>query len=86
MLGNRLFTAGLLTAGLLGTVLTPAPVDRTGNQGGPCGQSVVCRNGSTLMCHGLTNCQWKGDGIPTSPGFVQCDGVRQTCVPPSEIP
>jgi hypothetical protein len=86
MFGNRLFTAGLLTAGLLGTLLTPAPVNRIGTQNGPCNASVTCRNGITLTCHGVGSCQWKGDGIPSLPGFVQCDGVRQTCAPTNPNP
>jgi hypothetical protein len=63
-------------------LFTPAPIDRIGTTGGPCNASVTCRNGKTLTCHGLGSCQWKGDGIPSLPGFVQCDGVRQTCTPP----
>ena len=62
-------------------LLAPAPVNRAGTQGGPCTVSVTCRSGDTLTCTGQANCQWKGDGIPSLPGYVQCDGFRRYCPP-----
>lgn len=62
-------------------LFTPAPIDRAGTTGGPCTVSVTCRSGVVLHCSGQASCQWKGDGIPSLPGYVQCDGFRQYCAP-----
>ncbi len=62
-------------------LFTPAPVNRVGTHNGPCTVSVTCRIGTTLTCTGQGSCQWKGDGIPSFPGYVQCDGFRTSCPP-----
>ena len=67
----------------LSDLFTPAPLLRIGIQNGPCNVSVDCRNGATIYCAGRVACNWKGDGFPGSPGFVDCDGVKTTCTSPA---